>query len=57
MSKNLLQVRLTDELEEMKQYLIKRGCKISHKVREFIVQLYGFEKNREAANITNSPTI
>ena len=57
MSKNLLQVRLSDELEEMKQFLIKRGCKISHKVRELIIQLYGFEVNREAANVTNSPTI
>lgn len=56
MSKNLLQVRLTDEQEEMKQYLLSKGCKISKRIREFLIQLYGFEKNRESATTANSPT-
>ena len=40
MSKNLLQVRLNDELEMKKQALIEQEINISDKVRSFLLSLY-----------------
>lgn len=49
-TRKILQARLTDEQEEMKQYLLGKGIKLSKLLREFLVQLYGIEKNKEAVN-------
>ena len=49
-TRKILQARLTDEQEEMKQYLLSKGIKLSKLLREFLVQLYGIEKNKEAVN-------
>ena len=49
-TRKILQARLTDEQEEMKQYLLSKGVKLSTLLREFLVQLYGIEKNKEAVN-------
>lgn len=50
MSRNTLQVRLSDELQAMREYLDDKGVKVTARVREFIIQLYGLEKNKEAVN-------
>nr|DAX39314.1 MAG TPA: antitoxin [Caudoviricetes sp.] len=55
MSRLYLQVRLTPEQEEMKRYLQGKGVNISDRIRTFLVQLYGFEKNKEVVN-NNSPS-
>lgn len=54
MSKKYIQFRLNKEQEEMKQYLIDNGINLSVKFRDFLIQLYEFEKEKElVVNITS----
>ena len=54
MSKKYIQFRLNKEQEDMKQYLIDNGINLSVKFRDFLIQLYEFEKEKElVVNITS----
>lgn len=49
-SRNPLQVELTTEQTEMKQYLKNKGYNLSFHVRKLIVDLYELEKKNDVKN-------
>lgn len=55
-SRNPLQVELTNEQAEMKQYLKDKGYNLSFYVRKLIVNLYEQEKKKDNSSLIPNPT-